>query len=294
MPLTAKTQDIEIFLTVVDAGSFSNAAKLMDQPVAKISRAITRLEQALDVPLFNRTTRRISLTHEGQTYVDYARQGLNTLAKGEEAIGLLNQCPKGDLRVDAASPFVLHQLTPLVNEFCQAYPGIHLDISSHDDVIDLLEHKADVAIRIGDLADSNLHARLLGRSQLHIVASPEYLQTQPINSLEQLSKARIIGFSDAPHLNNWPLRQAVHLPFAITASSGETVRQLCIAGQGVALLSNLMVAKDIQAGRLHCVLSDAISSPNRRESVQAVYYRNSAVSSRICAFLDFIAPRLQL
>ena len=295
MPVLSKTEDLEAFLTVVDTGSFSAAAALLDQQVAKVSRAVSRLEKTVNVTLLNRTTRRLELTEEGELFLAYAREGLNTLEKGEESLRLLGRTPSGKLRVDAASPFVFHQLTPLIDGFCRSYPQITLDLTSHDNIIDLLEHRTDIAIRIGDLSDSNLHARNLGRSKLHIVASPDYLMRNPLkDDAGSLVSQRLIGFSDAQHLNDWPLKTPLQLKFAICASSGETVRQLCLAGQGIALLSNFMVKDDLNAGRLKSVLNHHIVSPNRREALQAVYYRNSAVSSRITAFLDYIEPRLTL
>ncbi len=291
----AKTEDLEMFLTVVDSGSFSAAANLLDQQVAKVSRAVSRLENTLQCTLLNRTTRRLELTEEGHTFIKYARDGLNTLQTGEEAIKLLKQAPSGKLRIDAASPFVLHQLVPLIAEFNKQYPHITLDITSHDSIIDLLEHKTDLAIRIGELKDSNLHAKKLGVSKLHLVASPSYLKNTPtISHTSDLTQHKLIGFTDSPKLNNWPLKSPTALNFGLTASSGETVRQLCLANQGVALLSHFMIGGDLKSGKLIEILPGSISTPNNREIVQAVYYKNSAVSSRIMAFLDFIKPLLKL
>ncbi|MDC9564563.1 MULTISPECIES: LysR family transcriptional regulator [unclassified Pseudoalteromonas] len=291
----AKTEDLEMFLTVVDSGSFSAAANLLDQQVAKVSRAVSRLENTLQCTLLNRTTRRLELTEEGHTFIKYARDGLNTLQTGEEAIKLLKQAPSGKLRIDAASPFVLHQLVPLISEFNTQYPHITLDITSHDSIIDLLEHKTDLAIRIGELKDSNLHAKKLGVSKLHLVASPSYLKHTPtISHTSDLNQHKLIGFTDSPKLNNWPLKSPTALNFGLTASSGETVRQLCLANQGVALLSHFMIGDDLKSGKLIEILPGSISTPNNREIVQAVYYKNSAVSSRIMAFLDFIKPLLKL
>ena len=291
----AKTEDLEMFLTVVDSGSFSAAANLLDQQVAKVSRAVSRLENTLQCTLLNRTTRRLELTEEGHTFIKYTRDGLNTLQTGEEAIKLLKQAPSGKLRIDAASPFVLHQLVPLIAEFNTQYPHITLDITSHDSIIDLLEHKTDLAIRIGELKDSNLHAKKLGVSKLHLVASPSYLKNTPtISYTSDLTQHKLIGFTDSPKLNNWPLKSPIALNFGLTASSGETVRQLCLANQGVALLSHFMIGDDLKSGKLIEILPGSISTPNNREIVQAVYYKNSAVSSRIMAFLDFIKPLLKL
>lgn len=295
MTVDSKTEDLEIFLAVVDAGSFTKAASLLNQQVAKVSRAISRLEKSLQCTLINRTTRRLELTEEGFAFIEYAREGLNILNTGEEAIKLLKKAPSGHLRVDSASPFVIHQLIPLVEEFRTQYPHILLNITSNDNVIDLLEHKTDLAIRIGDLEDSNLHARQLGKSKLHLVASPSYLNSnKKITSATDLVNHELIGFSRNAKLNNWPLDEPLKLRFHITASSGETIRQLCIANQGIALLSHFMIWDDIKSGRLIEVLPMAIRTPNNRETLQAVYYRHSAVSSRIVAFLDFIQPRLTL
>ena len=171
MAVRSRTEDLEAFLAVVDSGSFSAAAELLDQQVAKVSRAIARLEKTNNCTLMARTTRRLELTEEGKLLLTYAREGLNTLEKGEEHLKLLKKAPAGHLRIDAASPFVLHQITPLIGVFRQAFPQVTLDISSNDGIVDLLERRTDVAIRIGELKDSNLHARRLGRSQLYLVAS---------------------------------------------------------------------------------------------------------------------------
>ena len=159
----------------------------------------------------------------------------------------------------------------------------------------MLEHKTDLAIRIGDLKDSNLHARLLGKSQLRLVVSPEYLyQHNEVAHINDLSTHKLIGFNEASKLNSWPLKTPVKLNFHMTGSSGETLRQLCLNHQGIALLSHFMIGDDLKSGRLVEVLPEAIVTPNNREAIQAVYYKNSAVSSRILAFLDFIQPRLTL
>ena len=106
MAVTSKTEDLEILLAVVDSGSFSAAARVLNQQVAKVSRSVSRLESALNCTLLNRTTRRLELTEEGHSFIRYVREGLNTLERGEEALRLLKQAPAGRLRVDAASPFI--------------------------------------------------------------------------------------------------------------------------------------------------------------------------------------------
>lgn len=159
----------------------------------------------------------------------------------------------------------------------------------------MLEHKTDLVIKIGDLKDSNLHARLLGKSTLHLLTSPQYLaQHEAISHIDDLMQPKLLGFNEASKLKNWPLAMSIALSFHMTASSGEAVRQFCLAHQGITLLSNFMIGADLDSGCLIEVLPQAIVRPNHRKSVQAVYYINRAVSSRIMAFLDFIQPRLTL
>ncbi|MBB1486249.1 LysR family transcriptional regulator [Oceanospirillum sediminis] len=295
MTIVSRTEDLEILLAVVDCGGFSAAARQLDIQVAKVSRAISRLEHELNATLMNRTTRRLQLTEEGKLFTEQVRSSLQQLAAAEESLKLAREAPSGRLRIDAASPFIIHQLVPLMTEFRQLYPSIQPELIANEAIIDLIEKRTDIAIRIGELEDSNLHARMLGRGRLHIVASPEYLDNYGIPETPQtLTRHQLIGFSDSPHLNLWPFKAALRITPAISSSNGEVVRQLCLQGHGLALLSNFMVTEDIQKGRLISVMQEQLVSPNRREQVQAVYYRNTSVAARITAFLDFIQPRLSL
>lgn len=296
--MRSRSEDLELLLAVVDSGGFSAAANRLDVPVAKVSRAIQRLERQLETPLLNRTTRSVALTDEGRGFVERVREGLQLLGGAEEVLIQQRDQPVGRLRVDAASPFVLHQLVPLVGEFGRCYPGISLELSAADDIINLLEQHTDVAIRIGELEDSTLHARALGRSPLHLVASPGYLNEHGVPaSVASLSSHRLLGFIAPSRLNCWPLKGAVNgydvTPYLPT-SSGEVMRQLCLAGQGIGLISRFMLTNDLRSGALVEVLPGHVQSPNAREQIQAVYYRNSTLSPRISAFLDFLALRLML
>lgn len=295
MTIVSRSEDLEILLTVVDCGSFSQAARILDLQVAKVSRAVSRLEKELDSTLLNRTTRKLELTEEGRTFTDQVRLGLKQLMVAEESLKALKEAPAGRLRVDAATPFILHQLVPHIDGFRALYPKIELELVASENNIDLIERRTDLAFRIGTLKDSNLHARFLGRSLLRVVASPDYLERNTVPSTaDDLRHHQLLGFTDAPHLNRWPLAQGSELKPTLYCSSGETMRQLCLHGQGLALMSEFMIKQDVAAGRLVSVLEDVVVSPNERELVHAVYYRNTALSSRIQAFLDYISDRLTL
>lgn len=293
--MLTRSDDLQILLTVVDTGGFSAAAEALDIQVARVSRAVTRLESQLQVTLLNRTTRRVELTNEGRQFVDTVRIGLQTLQQAEEDLVARGERPKGRLRVDAASPFVLHQIVPLVQEFKQIYPDIELEITSNQGFVDLIEKRTDVAIRIGKLTDSTLHARPLGKSKLYIVASSAYLAQRGLpKNISDLPHHCLIGFTGSKVLNQWPLKGVEQITPNVRASNGETVRQLTLSGNGIACLSGFMVNDDIAAGRLVPLLESEHVTNVGREQVNAVYYKTSTVARRISAFIDFIQPRLSL
>ncbi len=293
--MRTKSDDLEILLSVVDTGGFTAAAEFLDIQVARVSRAVSKVESQLGVTILNRTTRRIELTDEGRQFIDSVRVGLMHLQQAEEDIISRGELPKGRLRVDAASPFVFHQLVPLVQLFNQTFPDIELELTSNEGFVDLLEKKTDIAIRIGALSDSTLHARPLGRSLLYIVASPDYLAKRGFPSKSSdLVHHETIGFSTPKTLNDWPLKGFVRLTPTLLSSNGETIRQLALMGNGIACLSGFMVKNDIAEGRLIPLLENERMGNSDREQINAVYYKTSSLAKRITAFIDFIHPKLEL
>ncbi|MBW0298210.1 LysR family transcriptional regulator [Shewanella xiamenensis] len=293
--MKTRSDDLEILLAVVDSGGFSAAAELLDIQVARVSRAVSKVESQVGVSILNRTTRRIELTEEGRQFVEAIRIGLLQIQQAEEDIITRGELPRGRLRVDAASPFVFHQLVPLIQPFKQTYPDIELELTSNEGFVDLLEKKTDLAIRIGNLTDSTLHARPLGKSLLYIVASPDYLSRRGFpNKSSDLIHHDLLGFSTPKTLNDWPLNGFTRFTPTLTSSNGETLRQLALTGNGIACLSGFMVKKDIAEGRLIPLLESEKITNTGREQINAVYYKSSTVAKRISAFIDFIQPKLTL
>ncbi|UML95521.1 LysR family transcriptional regulator [Shewanella xiamenensis] len=293
--MKTRSDDLEILLAVVDSGGFSAAAELLDIQVARVSRAVSKVESQVGVSILNRTTRRIELTEEGRQFVEAIRIGLLQIQQAEEEIITRGELPRGRLRVDAASPFVFHQLVPLIQSFKQTYPDIELELTSNEGFVDLLEKKTDLAIRIGNLTDSTLHARPLGKSLLYIVASPDYLSKRCFpNKSSDLIHHDLLGFSTPKALNDWPLNGFTRFTPTLTSSNGETLRQLALTGNGIACLSGFMVKKDIAEGRLIPLLESEKITNTGREQINAVYYKSSTVAKRISAFIDFIQPKLIL
>ena len=288
--------ELQAFIHVVDSGSITAAAEQLAQTTSGISRALGRLETKLETTLLRRTTRRLELTEEGQVFLVQARQIVAAVDEAEEQMALRRQQPAGRLRVNAAAPFMLHVVVPLIEDFRRQYPQIQLELHSSERIIDLLEQRTDVAIRIGALRDSSLHARALGSNRLRVLASPAYLAAHGTpQSVEALAGHSLLGFTQPDSLNHWPLRHALGDSLAISpslaASSGETLRQLALADAGIVCLADFMTRGDRARGDLVQLLPDA--TVEVRQAIHAVYYRNTALASRIRCFLDYLSARFR-
>jgi DNA-binding transcriptional LysR family regulator len=293
--MKATLDELQALVAVVDSGSITAAAQRLDLTVSGLSRALGRLEQKLDTTLVRRTTRRIELTEEGKVFIGRARAILGALDAAEEEMTVRRQQPAGRLRVNAATPFMLHAVVPLVPEFRLAYPRIELELDTDELNIDLLERRTDVAIRIGALRDSSLHARPLCSSRLRLLASPDYLAEhgQP-KTVAALAGHSLLGFTQPEALNRWPLRgpdaDGLLVTPTLRASNGETLRRLALEGAGIVCLSDFMTAADRSEGALVQVL--ARETLDVRQPIHAVYYRNTQLAGRIRCFLDFLQQRM--
>ena len=288
-------EELQAFVTIVDSGSIVAAAEHLSQTTSGVSRALSRLETKLKVTLIERTTRKLKLTQEGQLFLEKARKILHDLAEAEDLLLKADEDISGLIRVDSATPFILHVIVPLMHEFMQKYPKIEIELNNHDQIIDLLEHKTDVAIRFGELNDSSLHAKLLCRSRLYLVASAEYIERRGRPSkTEELVEHSLIGFSQSLHLNTWPV-ELNDMPYtarpAIKASNGETVRQLALEGLGITCLSRFLVQDDLNLGRLVALLEDQIKIEYQK--IHAVYYQREHLPKRVRLFIEFLAEKLK-
>jgi DNA-binding transcriptional LysR family regulator len=283
------------FVTVTETGSFSTAAQQLGQTPSGVSRTVSRLEKELGMTLMHRTTRRLDLTAEGAWLLERARRVLAELADTEAQAAARRGHPAGLVRVNAATPALDHLVAPLVADFLDAYPQVSLELTSGETVVDLIEEKVDVAIRIGILPDSSLNARLLGRSRIRVLAAPGYLERhgRPATPAE-LAGHRLLGFTAPASLNTWPLREGSQEGFIakpqVTASSGETLRHLALGGAGIVSLSDFLSGADVAAGRLVPLLEDATLPWT--QPVWAVFYKQGALAPRVAALVEFLARRL--
>jgi DNA-binding transcriptional LysR family regulator len=289
--------EMQVFVRVVEAGSFSEAARLLMMTPSTVSKLISRIEERLGVRLIERSTRRLSLTSEGRLY--YARSGglLNELDDIERELTLGAGHASGTVRINASVAFGVLGIEPLLPAFWEEHPDIVVDLSLSDDIVDFYVDRTDIAFRVGALANSNLVAQKIGVARRKIVGSPSYFaRSGTPRTFEELDNHNCLGFNFRRSAPVWPLRQGGRIidrmiHGSLLANNGETVRRLAVEGCGLARLADYHVAADIAAGRLVEVLSeDAYSDA---EEVHALYLGAQRVPQRVRAFLDFMVPRLQ-
>lgn len=297
-PEINRSGEMEVFARVVELGGFSPAARALRMTPSAISKLVARLEARLGVRLMIRSTRKLQLTEEGATFHQHALRVLNDLDEAERSVAAC-QIPRGRLRVNANVAMGWHHLLPLAPRFMAENPGVQLDITISDQVIDLMDERADVAIRVGPLRTSQLIARKLGESPSAIVGAPAYLaQRGAPASPAELEGHDLITFNFARHCDEWPFRidgRRLSLPAhgRVLVGDGESARRLALAGQGLTRLSLFQIAPDIAAGRLVPVLE--AFNPGDVEDIHAVYVGHGGrLPARVRAFIDFLVETVDL
>lgn len=288
--------DIETFLAVANGGSFAAAAKALRLTPSAVSRSIARLEGRLGVTLMRRTTRSLALTAEGIAYRDRMSALLAELESVESGLGSAQQGPRGLLRINASPSIGTMGLLPILPRFTVRYPDVTIDLALSDAIVDLVEERADIAIRIGPLRDTQLRAKKLGHSRMMLVASPDYLARRGTpRTPDDLEGHDCLRFSFRRSVDSWPFRidgKIVHRPVhgSFFGNSGDVVRLMAVAGGGIARHGRFHVAADLAAGRLVEVLPD--HNPGDGEDIHALYAPEDRAAARIRAFLDFLDEAL--
>ena len=293
-----RSGEMEVFVRAVELGGFSPAARALKMTPSAVSKLVSRMEARLGARLINRSTRKLTLTPEGELFHERALRVLADLDEAESAVAA-SQTPRGRVRINSNVPFGLHHLLPLVPRFSAAYPKVTLDIVLSDTVVDLMDARTDVAIRVGPMRASQLMARKLGQSAMAVVASPDYLARHGTpKSPRDLGAHNGIGFNFTRHCDKWPFiadGEKLSLPIHgdATAGDGETARRLALAGQGLARLSHFHIGPDLAAGRLVAVLE--AFNPGDVEEINAVYVGHGGqLPSRVRALIDFLVAEVDL
>ncbi|MER9681552.1 LysR family transcriptional regulator [Mesorhizobium sp. M0184] len=294
-----RSGEIEVFVRVVEAGSFSAAARALRMTPSAVSKLIARLEARLGARLVSRSTRKLQLTPEGAAFFDSGVRVLADMAAAEREAAV-GAAPRGRLRINSYVPFGQHRLIPLLPRFLERYPEISVDLVLTDNVIDLMEERADVAIRAGPLGESRLVARKLGQSRVVVVAAPSYLEARGTpKTPADLDRHNRMGFRFVRHLEGWPFIDAAGKPTTLSiigntlVSDGEAMRLMALSGAGIARLARWHVEADIAAGRLLPLLEEF--NPGDEELTHAVYVgQGKHLPARVRAFLDFLVETVRL
>ncbi|ASC78138.1 LysR family transcriptional regulator [Serratia marcescens] len=295
--LRANLNDIQVFMAVVDAGSFVAGGQTMGLSRSAAGKAIARLEQRLSVRLLHRTTRSLGLTDEGR---EFYRRGLQILASVDDAEASVagdKGTARGVLRLTAPAAFGRRILLPLVPKFLVAWPEVQVEISFSDRLADIVEEGFDLAVRIGVTApDTRLVSRTLARYRALLCASPAYLAArgEPL-TVESLAGHEALLFSSCNQKQPWRLRDErgewVKAPVRgrLRLDSGEALRDAALSGLGIAYLPEFMIAEDLAAGRLQQVLR-AVAGEEVR--IVALYPNKRLLEPRVRRFLDLLVDTL--
>lgn len=292
-----RSGEMKVFVSVVKAGSFSAAAQALKLTPSAVSKLVTRIEERLGVLLFQRSTRQLVLTREGEQFHERCVRILEEIDDAEQSLAHGNIAPHGLLRVNVSLPLGTHYIVPLMAEFTARYPEITVDLSLADSLVDLQRERIDVAIRMGPMVDESFHARKLGTSRRAVVAAPAYLQTRGMPRIPgDLARHRCFNFNFRRSMDEWPFvmdGQLVRLPIqgAMLTNNGETMRQLTLDGLGVSRLGLFHVIRDLEAGRLVELLPGY--NPGDGEDIHAIYNSQRHMPTRVRLFIDFLVEKLE-
>lgn len=284
-----------VFAHVVEAESFSGAARALGLSKSAVSKRVSRLEDRLGLRLLNRTTRRLSLTEGGAAFYQGCQRVVAEAEAAEQAVTHLASAPRGRLKVNAPMSFGVRHVGPALPEFLARYPELTIDLALNDRVVDLVEEGFDVGIRIGRLTDSSLVARRLAPNRAVLSAAPAYLETHgvPRRAAELEDRACLI-YSYHAEGEGWRLNgpegeRRFKVSGPLRVNNGDAILAAALGGLGVALLPCFICGEDLRAGRLVRVLTDWEAPSDA--SVSAVYPAARHLSPKVRVFVDFLAER---
>ena len=285
-----RLKQIEAFISVATRGSLSAAARLEGVTPAIIGRRIDALEARLGVKLLLRTTRRLTITFEGQAFLEDCQKALNDLANAEAAVSLGGVQATGQLRVSAPSGFGRRHVAPLLGQFMQANPAVEVFLNLSDRLVDLVNENIDCAIRIGELTDSSLVSVRLGEMRRMVVASPAYLVAHGVpRAPEDLATHNCLALGQQ---RGWLFRNpdsgevdTVKVAGSFLCNDGAVLHEWALAGRGLAWRSLWEVGQDLKEGRLTSVL-DAWQAPPL--GIYAVFPQRRHLPLRVRLFIDLL------
>lgn len=287
---------MSVLLAVAEAGSLSAGARRLDMPLATVSRKVSELETQIYARLFNRGSRRLELTDAGRSYVEACRRILEDVDEAERAVSGEYRAPRGELMITAPIVFGRLHVLPVIGAFLTAYPEIDIRLTLADRVVNLLEERVDVALRIGDMPDSSLIASRLGSIRRVVCGSPQYLDERGTPTTpHDLEAHDCITFEGLMSPRSWTFRIGhANVPVAIhsrlVVNTAEAAVDMAVAGIGLTRVLSYQIADALQSGKLAAVLEEFQPDPI---PVSLVHFGNRLSPLKLRAFLDFAVPRLK-
>lgn len=287
-----KYQEMRVFTAVVDSGSFVAAADVLALSKAAVSRYVSDLEQRLGARLMHRTTRKQSLTEEGEVFLARCREILASIEESEAEISTRTTSASGLLKVSVPVSFGVKHLAPLWSKFMDAHPRISLDVSLADRVVDLVDDGFDFAIRIARLPDSSLVSRKIATTRLVLCASPDYLRRRGApQHPSELAQHDVIGYSLLSMGDQWQFTGpngpvTVKVKPRLWTNNGDTTVAAAVRGSGIDLQPTFLIADELASGRLVEVL------PLYRSielGIFAVYPTRKFVLPKVRALVEFLS-----
>jgi DNA-binding transcriptional LysR family regulator len=291
-----RLEAMTVIVAVTETGSFSAASRRLRTPVATVSRRVCELEARLQAQLFQRSSRRMTLTDAGRSYIEACKRIIEQVDDAEREVSGEYRIPKGDLAVTAPWGLGHMHLLPIAVEFLRAYPDIALRLELTDHVVNMVQDNIDVAIRIGILPDSSMIATRIGSIRLVVCASPAYLAargrpTSPgdlLNhdciTIDEIAVPRAWRFAKGDHAIVAPIRSR------LTVNTSEAAVEAAVAGAGIARVMSCKTEAARCAGALVVVLDDFEPEPL---PVHIVYAQRKPVPLKLGAFLNWVTPRLK-
>lgn len=289
-----KLQAMEVFIQVVDAGSFTRAAETLQMPKATVSTLISSLESSLASKLLHRTTRHVSVTSDGAAYYERCVRILSDVRDAEESLSRHRFSPSGRLRVDAPTGIASEILIPALPDFFERYPDITLELGSTDRPVDLVEEGVDCAVRGGELVDENLIARRVGIVNFVTCAAPSYIDRfgMPFHPSD-LERHRCINYfsTKTGKIDHWDFtrddeRLEVMLPGVLALNDSNTYVRAGVAGLGVITMADFLLNEYLATGKMVRLLPDWRCDPI---AVHVVYPHNRHLSAKVRVFVEWVA-----
>lgn len=285
---------LNVFVQVAETRSFVAAGRVLGVTASAVGKSVVRLEERLGVRLFNRSTRSVTLTAEGELFLERSRRILMEIDEAEAELSQTVSAPRGRLKVSL--PLVGHPFLQVLAQFKKAYPEVQLDLSFTDRRVDVVEEGYDAVLRSGEAPDSRLSSRLVGDYRMIVVAAPAYLASRgtPGHPSDLAAHSCILfRFPNTGKLQRWPLRQDgveldMQLPAAMICNNLEA--RVCFARQGIGLayLPDFAIREWLESGELVQVLHDC----TERGSFRMMWPSSRHPSPKLRVFIDFLKARL--